>query len=153
LQVADYFIPGFTLGALFSATPEIDLAAWYKWSDAIRATGDLGTATNYYTKQNASGDDSKVRYGDTIFEDCGTGIANDAQKKPCGSGNNASVKATLPMEAKIGVRYHKPRTRLFGGDGDEIPAQQVPAAAPHTRDPIHDDVFDLELDLTWANNS
>jgi long-chain fatty acid transport protein len=156
IQIADYFIPGFTLGALFSATPEIDLAGWYKWSDAIRATGDLGTATNYYTKQNAAGDDSKVRYGDTIFEDCGTGVANDQQKKPCGSGNNASVKATIPMEAKIGVRYHKPRMRTIEGppDADGNPTQVTERVArPHTRDPMHDDVYDIELDVTWANDS
>ena len=29
----------------------------------------------------------------------------------CGSGNNASVKVPLPMEAKLGVRYHQPRAR------------------------------------------
>src|SRR5262249_24072622 len=26
-------------------------------------------------------------------------------------------------------------------------------ARPHTRDPMHDDVYDIELDVTWANNS
>lgn len=154
LQVADYFIPGFTLGGLYSAAPEIDIGAWYKWSDAIRASGDLGTAVNYYTKQNAAGDDSKVKYGDTIFEDCGTGLPNDTQKKPCGSGDNAKVKAQIPMEAKIGVRYHKPRTVAAPATDEEVLREnRVPAAGAHSRDPLHDDVFDVEADITWANNS
>jgi long-chain fatty acid transport protein len=135
--VHDYFIPGFQLGALWSATPELDFGAWYKWSDAIRASGDVGTAANYYTKENAQGNDKNVRYGDTIFPDCGTGIANDQQKQPCGSGDNAKVKITIPMEAKLGVRYHKSRD----------------VTRKHWRDPIHDDVFDVEMNLTWANDS
>jgi long-chain fatty acid transport protein len=138
VQVQDYFIPGFTLGAIYSPTPQIDLGGWYKWSDAIRASGDAGTAANYYTRQNAQGNDSGVRYADTIFEDCGTGLPT----KACGSGDNAKIKITIPMEAKLGIRWHKPRAR-----GEEE------AALAHSRDPIKDDVFDLEANLTWANDS
>ena len=57
--------------------------------------GDVGTAANYYTKQNAQGDDRNVRYGDTIYEDCGTGLST----KACGDGGNATVKFVIPMEA------------------------------------------------------
>ncbi len=59
LQVRDYFIPRVTAGALWSATPNLDVAAWYQWTDAIRAKGDVGTATSYYTAANARGDDSR----------------------------------------------------------------------------------------------
>jgi len=193
LQVKDYFIPGFTLGTLWSPTPEIDVAGWYKWSDAIRAYGDVGTAANFYTRQNANGDDKNVRYGDSIYEDCGTGLPT----KVCGDGNNARLKINIPMEAKIGVRYHKPRARAVedapaaaptsltfaqaeaqaeAPDGAPAPAPAsepasapapAPASAPepasalgaaaaprkHLRDPLSTDVFDIELDLTWANNS
>lgn len=143
IQFADYFIPRFSLGALYSATPEIDIAAWYQWTDAIRASGDVGIAANYYTRANARGDESSVRYGDTIFPDCGTGRPQDEGK--CGDGDNAKVKITLPMEAKIGIRYHKPRVQT-GPDGEAVPPQ-------NKRDPMANDVFDVELDLTWANNS
>lgn len=141
LQVRDYFIPRFSLGAIWSATDELDFAGWYQWTDAVRASGDVGTAANYYTKQNANGDESNVRYGDTIFPDCGTGRPADENK--CGSGDNAKVKLAWPMEAKVGVRYHKPRG---------LPPD---SAAPnrHRRDPIAQDVFDVEANLTWANNS
>jgi long-subunit fatty acid transport protein len=158
LQVQDYFVPGFTLGTLWSATPNIDVAGWYKWSDAIRAGGDVGTAANFYTRQNASGDDKAVRYGDTIFEDCGTGLPT----KACGSGNNASLTYEIPMEAKLGVRFHKPRSVAVSAPAElphgaasagapAVPA--APAASRHVRDPLATDVWDLEADLTWANNS
>jgi long-chain fatty acid transport protein len=42
------------------------------------------------------------------------------------------------MEAKLGVRFHQP----LKGAADE-----------HTRDPMAQDLFDAELDLTWANDS
>lgn len=172
LQVEDLFIPGFTLGTLWSATPNIDVAGWYKWSDAIKARGDVGTAANFYTRQNAAGDDKGVRYGDTIFEDCGTGLPT----KACGGGDNATLKLVIPMEAKLGIRFHKPRAlpptevaeappqalppSPVGADGTEGPVPAPPAAPPapaarnrHVRDPLATDVWDLEADLTWANNS
>jgi long-chain fatty acid transport protein len=48
------------------------------------------------------------------------------------------VKITVPMEAKLGVRYHMPRAGV---------------SQAHRRDPMSQDVFDLEADFTWANNS
>lgn len=145
LQVHDYFIPRISAGGLWSVTPNVDLAAWYQWTDAIRAKGDVGTATSYYTAANARGDDSRVGYGDTIYPDCGTGRAQDAGK--CGSGDNASTKLVLPMEAKLGVRWHAPRVRL--SDLESMPDRDRPSR----RDPLADDLYDAEIDLTWANDS
>lgn len=186
LQAQDYFVPGVNLGVLYSPLPELDIAGWFKWSDAIRAYGDVGTATSYYTKQNAGGDDKNVRYGDTIYDDCGTGLPVHEQSKPCNGGDNARLQLTIPVEAKIGVRYHKPRvkaepvarqetstTRLTSARLDDAPAdpstvgppapaapEPAPAVSPvrplgasHVRDPLSTDVFDVELDLTWAHNS
>jgi long-chain fatty acid transport protein len=136
LQVEDLFVPGFVLGGLYSPVESFDIAGWFKWSDAIRARGDVGTAVNFYTKQNANGDSSNVIHGDTVFPDCGTGQAVDQTNQPCGKGGNATVKLNIPMEAKLGIRYHKPRI-----------------VKAHTRDPMLTDVFDVEADLTYANNS
>ncbi|HQY62850.1 MAG TPA: outer membrane protein transport protein, partial [Polyangiaceae bacterium] len=136
LQLKDYFIPGGTFGALYSPNERLDLAAWYRVSDSVRASGDLGTAANYFTPANARGDASRIIYGDTFFGDCGTG--NKAVEGTCGPGK-AAVTLAIPMEAKLGVRYHAP---LAGG----------PSRKGH-RDPMADDLFDAELDLTWANNS
>lgn len=166
LQVHDYFVPGFTVGGIYSVAPEIDVAGWYKWSDAIRARGDVGTAANYYSKQNARGDDGKVGYGDSVYEDCGTGT----DTKACGGGQNATVKLAIPMEAKVGVRYHKRRAAPPSDRAPEDLSALTPSelqsraedlkrqraafeSATHTRDPLATDVFDIEADLTWANNS
>lgn len=153
IEVKDYFVPGFTLGGLYSATDEIDVGAWYKWSDSIRARGDVGTAANYFSQTNARGDSSSVRYGDTIFDDCGTGRTSDQQTKPCGSGDNATLKVAIPMEAKIGARYHKPRTLAGAPAPGADPNAAPPPRNKRLRDPLKDDVFDVEMNLTWANNS
>ncbi|MBN9163689.1 MAG: hypothetical protein BGO98_40910 [Myxococcales bacterium 68-20] len=147
LQVRDYFIPRVSAGGLWSITPNVDVAGWYQWTDAVKARGDVGTATSFYTAANAQrGDDSRVGYGDTIFSDCGTGRPQDEGK--CGSGDNAKVKLALPMEAKIGIRYHRPRVSL-----EEAQRQAAPGGKSFRRDPLANDLFDIELDLTWANNS
>lgn len=146
LQARDYFIPRVSTGALWSASPNVDLAAWYQWTDSIRATGDVGTATSYYTAANARGDDSRVGYGDTIFSDCGTGRPQDEGK--CGGGDNAKAKLAVPMEAKVGLRYHRPRVSL-----EKAELKEAPAGTSYRRDPLANDLFDVELDLTWANNS
>jgi len=151
IQAHDYFVPGFTVGGLYSATPEIDVGAWYKWSDSIKARGDAGTAANYYSKNNGLGDSKGVRYGDTIYSDCGTGLATTTA---CAGGENATVTFVVPMEAKLGFRYHKRRAGLPSLGPEATPEELVAAArAKHLRDPMATDVFDVEADVTWANNS
>lgn len=152
LQVRDDFVPGFTLGSIWSATSELDVAGWFRWSDAIRARGDAGTAANWFSARNARGDASGVRHADTIYEDCGTGLGGTA----CGAGENARVVLAIPMEAKLGLRWHKPvvRTpRWYGADVAGTFPRPAGAAGAAARDPLRDDAFDLEADLTWANNS
>lgn len=134
LIVHDYFVPGFTLGALWSPADTLDIAGWYKWSDSIRARGDAYTQAGYFSKKNANGDSSGIIDGDTSLKDCNMGDGSTT----CGNGGNASLKMAQPMEAKIGFRYHQPRAGV-----DQA----------HLRDPIATDTFDAELDLTWANNS
>ena len=74
--------------------------------------------------------------GDSSLPDCGSGVTGIC--KP-GLGQ---VKLAVPMEAKIGVRLHKPRRGL-----------SIEGAELHRRDPMAQDVWDLELNVTWANNS
>lgn len=135
INASQVFIPGFTLGALWSPLDDLDVAAWYKWSAPIDARGDVTTASGYFTPQNAQGHGQPV-YGDTALANCNNPMLTN---NPCGSGNNGEVKVPIPMEAKLGVRYHKPR-------GDV-------AYNPHVRDPIAQDLFDVEADFTWANDS
>ena len=46
------------------------------------------------------------------------------------------------MEAKLGFRFHHPRRGL-----------ELEGADAHRRDPMAQDLWDVELDLTWANDS
>jgi long-chain fatty acid transport protein len=132
-KATDFFIPGFTLGAIYSATDDIDIAAWYKWSDSIKASGDL--QTTYAYDSTAPGVKTPTSIGDTSKANCGiTGGMNI-----CGSGNNLHINVPEPMELKLGFRYHKRR--------NDVPYNE------HVRDPMAQDVFDVEADLTWANNS
>jgi hypothetical protein len=128
LHVKKLFVPGFTVGGIYSPARNVDVAGWFKWSAPITADGDV---------QTQYGRGSKAAYGDTSVADCGTGSPGFANA--CGSGNNAHLRVPIPMEAKIGVRFHQPRA------GEE-------AERPHLRDPMSQDVFDLEVDFTWANN-
>lgn len=172
LIVSDYFVPGFRLGALYSPTRNLDVAAFYKWSDSIKASGDAYTRTNYYTPQVAAGNKSGVLDGDTTLSDCNAG----AKAAGICSPGSAHVNIAVPMEARIGLRYHQPRQHPRppaatpievppqpGVDGVPVTASPPTAAmsAPppveptpeHVRDPIAQDVFDVEADFTWANNS
>ncbi len=139
LIVADYFIPGFTLGALYSPVEFLDIAGWYKWSDSVKARGDVYTQAGFYTPAVAKGDSSGIIDGDTSVQDC----YSHTSTKVCGGGNNATLKLAVPMEAKLGFRFHKPRHHWVDQD----------KKARHTRDPMAQDVFDTEVDLTWTNNS
>jgi hypothetical protein len=137
LTAHDYFIPGFTVGAIWSPSDEVDLAGWYKWSSPIRATGDAQAEYPYYA-DTAAGMPGKLSTTDTSQSNCGF-VGPSTTNDPCKSGGNASVHLARPMEAKIGVRFHVPRRGIVYDE--------------HLRDPMLQDVFDVEADLTWANDS
>src|SRR5208337_2695421 len=102
-----------------------DVAAWFKWQDALKASTDL-TLTSEYWKTSGARQDN--------------GALCSAAGKPAGC-NVASytgvgtVDFQIPMEAKLGFRYHHPR--------------QNPSPAPAwasrpgriVRDPISQDLF------------
>ena len=133
LSAKDLFNPGFTLGALWSPSDMVDLAGWFKWSAPIDAVGDVKSSVGYFRPQVASGDTSKVIYGDTSVPDCGTGTHT---VNVCGP-DKGSGKLAIPMEAKIGVRVHGARAGVNQA---------------HRRDPLSQDKWDAEVDFTFANN-
>src|SRR5262249_27336166 len=58
-----------------------------------------------------------------------------------------TLSLQIPMEAKLGLRFHYPRKGASKRPGwANVPGRRV-------RDPLSEDVFDIELDFTWANNS
>jgi len=134
IEATDPFFPGFTAGALASPRDDLDVAGWIKWSAPIVAHGGVRTEANYFTARVASGDTSKVARGDSSLPDCG-----EPGSTACAGGPVARVKIPVPFEAKLGVRWH-PRRRRDDADA-------------HLRDPIAQDRFDLEIDLTYANDA
>ena len=130
IDVKDLFIPGFTLGTIVSPTPKIDIAGWYKWSAPIDASGNLTATSGFYGPVGG-----KTQNTDLSKADCGGTTPNPY----CGGDNGAHFKVQIPQEAKIGLRFHQPRHDI--------------ETDPHLRDPMSQDIYDMELDLTYANDS
>ncbi len=115
------FIPGFNLGVLWSPTNNLDVAGWYKYMSPITASGaDLHVYSYYFTPQVAGGN-------------TGTPVQSGLY------GNAANIRVPIPMEAKLGLRYHEPRAGVVYNE--------------HRRDPIAQDAWDVEVDGTWAHDS
>ncbi len=126
LNVSQAFIPGFTGVVIWSPTDMVDLAGWYKFMSDIDAKGSVKTTVG--TGANAA-------VTNTTEANCNEPDATPPQT--C-KANSVEVKVPIPMEAKLGVRYHQPR---LGVD------------QAHRRDPMATDVYDIEADLTYANDS
>jgi long-chain fatty acid transport protein len=124
VNVSQFFIPGFTLGTIWSPTDNLDIAGWYKFISPIDAKGYARITTS----------DGTVT--DTTQMNCG--VPGPPKAPSVCSANMAEAKINIPMEAKIGARYHQPRAGV----------EQA-----HVRDPMRTDVYDAEVDLTWANDS
>ena len=120
----DGFVPGFVASVLYSPSRRFDVAGWYRFSDAIRSSVDLQALAPYYVPTgslNPSADQTNVE-------------------------NAGTFELQIPMEAKIGVRYHHPRR---GAQSQDF----VEKHKGWARDAFSEDVFDIELDATWAHNS
>ena len=132
LTATDAFIPGFVLGGLWQATDRFDVGAWFKWMDAIRSDADI-YAESLYWGDNGAKNPSPCK----ASTDPKCNITDPADKE-------GTVKFATPMEAKLGARYHHPGPS----------ARPKWAAGPrHVRDPLSEDLFDVEADFTWAHNS
>lgn len=140
INVMDLFIPGVVVGGHWSATERLDLGVWYRWIDRISAEGDLEVRAPYYevsgTRRPACADVGGTQ-----------GCAEDTRSTDYGE-DRALVEITLPMEARVGARFHVPFPAPSRLQAESFRQDDYP-----DRDPLRDDVFDLELDLTWANNS
>ncbi len=121
VDVKDLFVPGFTVGALWSPADTIDIGAWYQWMDDIKAKGDTTIFGPIY---GANPQNAPAEQGSTSTE-----------------GDAVELVAPWPMQARIGFRYHQPRQPASDTDTSGV------------RDPLAYDVFDVEVDLTWANNA
>lgn len=130
LKGFDGFVPGFVASALYSPTSRLDVAAVYRWSDAIRSKADLYAEANYYDAKGVVNT---------------AGIADPSNVTDLKGG--ASFRFQIPMEARLGLRYHHPRSMVAHGQ-NWLEKHQGSA-----RDGMSQDLFDVEVDLTWSRNS
>lgn len=133
LRGVDAIVPGFVVGGLWSPASRVDVGAWFKWQDAIRMSTDV-TVESIYWSPSGRKDEERCLGREP---DCNVTDEKDA----------GTFKLSVPMEARLGVRYHHPR--------GAPPADVRPgwASGRTVRDPMSEDLFDVEVDFTWANNS
>jgi len=137
LKTQDFFMPGVVLSAHWSILDHLDIGAWARWVDSVRTTdADLEIRANYF---GSSGKNPV----------CGRAETNCGQKAVVNEfGNDEFEKfqfAVIPPELRVGIRFHLPRART------KVAAQ--PGAERPNRDPLHDDVFDVELDSSYTQSS
>ena len=132
LKAKDLFIPGFILSAMWLPTDNFDLAAMFKWQDKVNATSSLDLTSLYFASSGLYNSNPCAKVAD---KKCNITHVDNA----------GNVSFSIPMEAKLGGRFHLPRKDAerpkWAGSADRV-----------VRDPMSQDVFDIEVDFTWAHN-
>ncbi|HEX4337414.1 MAG TPA: hypothetical protein VH062_15970 [Polyangiaceae bacterium] len=133
----DLFVPGAVASIHWSILPQLDISVWGRWMDAIRTHSADFTLTAQIFNQGSG----------AVQPTC-TGLPSSCQTATVNVYKGATNALTLfeykiPPELRAGVRFHQPRTksRLTWEQGREV------------RDPLHDDLFDVELDGSYDMNS
>lgn len=121
IDVADMFMPGFVLGALYSPMPMLDLGLSLRMQQGFDGHGDLELKANYWSPNGINPSPDVTRSEDT-------------------EADLAHFRLPNPLELRLGARLHVPRKERVVELGQ-------------TRDPLADDVFDVELDLAYTRNS
>jgi long-subunit fatty acid transport protein len=120
LKVADYFIPGISVGVLYSPLDVLDVGANLTAQEAFDGHGDLTLKAENWTT-NGTNPNPVI----TKSRDVQPGLAH--------------FRLANPLDVRVGARFHQPRSQLRRAD--------------HVRDPLADDVFDVELDASYTRNS
>ena len=142
LNATDIFIPGIVLGAIWSPSRNIDVAGWFRWSDAIDTDASVTTESNYFSDSGVK-DEEVDKCSDANNEQCTTTLGS----KEGDPGYNAGhLKLNIPLEAKLGVRFHWPRQ-------NPGPRPSWAQGSKTVRDAMSEDLFDVEANFTYANNS
>lgn len=153
LHVTDFFVPGFVVSAHASPHRNFDFAVWYKWFDKVNAFGPLQVRAPFYG-ENATGttprSDCESPEDIDRGESCAavTLIPESATRDSEGR-NVPRFGLSIPMEIRGGVRFHIP----FSSAGTALEQEKFRKDDFATRDPLRDDVFDIEVNVTWAQNS
>jgi long-subunit fatty acid transport protein len=132
LNAQDLFVPGFVLGASWRASKYFDLGASYRFSDKISSRTRLELTSQYWLAGGARNEEPCP----ADDPECNVTVDEDA----------GSLEFSIPMDAQLGARFHLPLE-----DASDRP--DWAKGSGYVRDPLSQDLFDVELDLTWANNS
>jgi long-chain fatty acid transport protein len=142
LRTKDLFVPGAILSLHWSPLPQLDVAAWGRWiSDVSTTQGDLSVQTFPYNAPQFNATQPICREQDASMCKNSTSTPNEF--------TSALRKFDFPYppEVRIGLRYHQLRSMK-----DEKHEMGVTDQMPK-RDPLHEDVFDVELDGSYAMNT
>lgn len=135
IRTKDLFVPGFVVSALWSPAPVLDVSVWARVIDSIRAdSGEVDVSLQTFNGNGAVNPPCA-----TISEKCSSN-QSVLNKFPSGV---THFEYPIPPEVRLGLRFHRPRS-----------AAAAAFDAPNTmRDPLHDDVFDVEADGSYTWNS
>jgi long-chain fatty acid transport protein len=143
LRTEDLFVPGVVLSLHASPARYLDVALWGRYMDAIRTShGSLDVTQQPYNGDGAVSPPcagAADASGKTTYAGCS---ANQAVPNHF---PNAVTRFEykIPPEIRAGIRLHVPREKT------PVPADD----AVVVRDPIHDDLFDVEVDASFTRNS
>jgi long-subunit fatty acid transport protein len=141
LRTKDMFVPGAVVAIHASPISTLDVAVWARWLDAIDTSqGTLNLISNYWNDDI----NAPAPICATKGTECtGQGVRDDYGDDPQDVFKQFRYRAT-PPEIRAGVRFHVPRN-----EGE----LKVGAGGPPTRDPLRDDLFDVELNGSYTMNS
>ncbi|MBX3181220.1 MAG: outer membrane protein transport protein [Polyangiaceae bacterium] len=125
VEVFDAFVPGVIIGGLFSVNENLDLGLSVRIQDAFRGKGDLVARSGYW---NANG---------RVAPDGGTASSSADRGEDL-----VSLTIPNPITVRAGAAFRVPR--------DGSPGYLTAGAM---RDPISQDIFDVEIDLEYTRNS
>jgi long-subunit fatty acid transport protein len=142
LRTKDLFVPGAILAIHWSLTENLDAALWGRWIDAINATdGQVDVLGGYY--DGTAGYSRPAPVCQDLDTPCqGQAVPNRFE----GADFKQFRYVATPPEARAGIRFHLPRAKALS-------AEALPATGPAVRDPLRDDVFDVEVDGSYTMNS
>jgi hypothetical protein len=145
IRTKDMFVPGAVVSIHWSITRHLDASVWGRWIDAINGhQGHLDLISNYFDATQGYRARAPVCFDPDVSKCAGKAVADDFgenSRHPASTFRQFRFMAT-PPEVRAGIRFHMPRS-------DE----PVKTDGPPVRDPLRDDLFDIELNGSYTMNS
>ena len=142
LRTQDLFVPGVVVSAHVSFSPNIDVAVWGRYLDSVRTTTGVLDVTQQPFDGN--GGLNPPCAGEPGPMGTTYGRCSAKQSVPNHLTNALTrFEYPIPPEIRLALRFHQPRTRSRA----EFDANR------QMRDPLREDLFDIEFDPTVSLNS